>query len=400
MMKLAKMIFICLFVSLVSTCSKPTEESILPPSTPGVTDKEIILGTSLALSGHASFLGTQTLYGALCYLNAVNDRGGIHGRKIRLISYDDGYDPPQCLANTQKLIAEDMVFALFCYVGTPTSAKIIPIIKEAKIPLVGIFSGAQILRKPFIRYIINIRTSYYQEIAAVIMQLVQSMGIKKIAVFYQYDDYGFDGLAGTQIALERYGLEPVAAGSYQRGSLEIEAAFEKIMASKAEAVVMVGTANPCAKFIRLAALKDFYPIFHCVSFMGADQLANKLGKAGEGVIITQVVPSPAETLLLPAAAEYTRFLAHYYPDEKPNYVGFEGYINARVVVEGLRRAGRDLSREGLIDAFEGIDNLSLGIANPLSFSSTDHQGLKNIYFTQIHEGRIILLTNIERMIKH
>jgi branched-chain amino acid transport system substrate-binding protein len=379
-------------IFLVTGCSGATKEEAAVVQTPGVSANEVCLGSSLALSGHASFLGTRTLHGALCYLRAVNEAGGVHGRSIKVIAYDDGYDPPRCLENTQKLIVEDKVFALFCYVGTPTSVKIMPLVQEARLPLVGLFTGAQILRNPFQRYIINIRASYYQETGAVVKELVESLGLKKIAVFYQYDDYGFDGLTGTQIALKKYGLTPVATGSYRRGSSEVEQALEQILPSGAEAVIMIGTYDPCAKFIRLARTRGFHPIFHCVSFVGADELVNKLGTAGEGVIITQVVPPPTETLLLDAAEEYTKLLAHYYPEDKPNYVGFEGYLNGRVMVEGLRRAGPDLTRENFINAIETIENYSLGIANPLSFNSQDHQGLEKVYFTQIREGRLELVT--------
>jgi ABC-type branched-subunit amino acid transport system substrate-binding protein len=155
---------------------------------------------------------------------------------------------------------------------------------------------------------------------------------------------------------------------------------------------MIGTYDPCAKFIRMARSRNFRPIFHCVSFVGADELMKKLGPEGEGVIVTQVVPPPAETLLLPAAEEYTNLLARFFPDDKPNYVGFEGYLNGRVVVEGLRRAGPALNREKFIDAIETIENFSLGIANPLNFSPEDHQGLEKIYFTQIHDGKLVLIT--------
>ena len=373
-------------------CSGAAKEEIAVVQVPGVSADEIRLGSSLALSGHASFLGTQTLHGALSYIRAINETGGVHGRSIKVIAYDDGYDPPRCLENTQKLIVEDRVFGLFCYVGTPTSVKIMPLVQEARLPLLGLFTGAQILRNPFQRYIINIRASYYQETGAVVKELVESLGLKKFAVFYQYDDYGFDGLTGTQIALKKYGLTPVATGSYRRGSIEVEEALEKILPSGAEVVIMIGTYDPCAKFIRVARTRGFQPIFHCVSFVGGDELAKKLGRDGEGVIVTQVVPPPTETLLLDAADEYTKLLAHYYPEDKPNYVGFEGYLNARVMVEGLRRAGPALTRENFIDAIETIENYSLGIANPLSFNSQDHQGLEKVYFTQIRAGKLELVT--------
>lgn len=168
----------------------------------GVTDTEIHIGSSLALKGHAGFLGRETRRGALAYIRAVNERGGVHGRTIRVTSYDDGYDPPRCLANTQKLLIEDGVFALFCYVGTPTTVKILPLVEQAEIPLVGMFTGADALRRPFNRYLFNVRASYYQETRAAVRHMVRDLNMKRIAVFYQYDAYGFDGLTGAELALQ------------------------------------------------------------------------------------------------------------------------------------------------------------------------------------------------------
>jgi ABC-type branched-subunit amino acid transport system substrate-binding protein len=349
----------------------------------------------LALEGHASYLGRQTLHGAMSYLNHVNEQGGIHGRMIKVIAYDDGYDPPRCLENTQKLIVSDNVFALFCYVGTPTAVKIIPLIQDASIPLVGMFTGANALREPLNRYLINVRASYYQETGAAVNYLVKGRGIQKVAVFYQYDAYGFDGLKGTELALKQYGLVPVSKGTYIRGTLDIEEGLNKIIDSGAQAVVMIGTYDPCAEFIKRAKSKGFEPVFYNVSFVGADELARRLGEAGEGVIVSQVVPPPElpETKdQLWGAREYAALLKHYYPEDEPNFVGLEGYINARVLVEGLHRAGRDLNREQFINAIESIQNYDLGIANTLSFSPSDHQGLEQVYFTQILNGKFVLIS--------
>ena len=374
------------------------EETILEPSTPanpvatpGVTPSEILIGSSLALGGHASFLGIQYLHGAMCLIEQINEEGGIHHRRIRVIAYDDGYDPPRCVANTERLIHKDKVFALFCYVGTPTSVKIIDIVEENKIPLLGLFSGADKLRFPFRHYIFNVRSSYYQETNAVVRYFVEEKGLRRIAVFYQYDDYGLDGLKGTQIALQKYGLSPVAAGSFIRGTLEIEEALDKIQASKAQAVIMIGTYSPCAKFIKEARARGFNPLFHNVSFVGADKLVEELGAAGEGVLITQVVPPPTQRILLPASEQYSRLLSQYYPQDVPNFVSFEGFVNARVLVEAIRRAGRDITREGFIRALESIRDHYVGIGAVINFGPHDHQGMDDVYLTEVRNGRLQLL---------
>ncbi len=385
-------------LSLAGCEEQPQTIPIPDSSSNGVTAKEIVLGSSLALSGHASFLGTQTLIGAMCYLNHVNETGGVHGRSIRVIAYDDGYDPPLCVANTQKLIVDDQVFGLFCYVGTPTTVKIIPLVNEAQMPLLGMFTGANALREPFSRYIINVRASYYQETAEAVRRFVEDLGLRRIAVFYQYDAYGFDGLKGAELALKRLGLAPVARGAYTRGTLKVEKGLEAIMEAQAEAVVMIGTYEPCAKFIRLARERGFDALFHNVSFVGPEELARLLGNAGDGVFVTQVVPPPDSSqaqALHRSAGEYARLLARYHPGQQPNSVGLEGFINAKVLVEGLRRAGRDLTREGFIDALESITDFDPGIEQSLSLKPDDHQGFERVYFTRLEQGKFVLVTDAD-----
>jgi ABC-type branched-subunit amino acid transport system substrate-binding protein len=370
----------------------PQGARTLGPS-PGVSDDEILIGASLALEGHAGYLGTQILHGAMSYIRHINANGGVHGRRIKVIAYDDGYDPPRCLYNTQRLLIEDQVFALFSYVGTPTTVKIVPLVNEARIPLVGMFTGANALRDPVNRYLINIRASYYQETGAMVRYLVEDLGIRRIGVFYQYDAYGFDGLRGTELALRRFDLLPVATGTYIRGTMAIEEGLQRIMAARAEAVIMIGTYEPCAEFIRQAKRQDYHPLLSIVSFVGADELARILGDQAEGVIVTQVVPLPDAHLQddnLWGVAEYARLLNQYYPQDIPNFVSLEGYLNARVLVEGLRRTGPHLTRERFITALESIRTYDLGIDNALAFSAEDHQGLDRVYFTHFKNGRFIL----------
>ncbi len=364
---------------------------------PGVTPTEVVFGSSLPLTGHASYLGRQISVGAKAYIQHVNDQGGVHGRQIRIITYDDSYDPPKCLANTQKLIIDDQVFGLFCYVGTPTTVKIIPLVKDAQIPLIGMFTGANALRVPFNEYIINIRASYYQETEAAVEHMVKDLGLKKIAVFYQYDTYGFDGLTGTELALKEYDLAPVARGSYIRGTMDVEEGLDHIASSGAEAVVMIGTYDPCAKFIRLASSRNFNPIFYTVSFVGAEEFARHFSpKSRERIIMSQVVPpvaGPETKRLLGDATEFTELLARYFPESKPDFVALEGYINAKVLVEALEKAGPDLTRTNFITAIESLQDFHLGGDTVINFSPTDHQGMERVYFTRLVNGTFELFDN-------
>lgn len=360
---------------------------------PGVTDSEIVLGSSLPLTGHAAYLGIQTLRGAEAYLRSVNEMGGVHGRTIRVKAVDDSYDPPRCLANTQRFIIDNDVLALFSYVGTPTTLKVLPLVEEARVPLVGMFTGANALRQPFHRYVVNIRASYYQETQAAVRHMVEDLGMRDIAVFYQYDAYGFDGLIGTELALKEYNLEPVARGSYIRGTLDVGEGLKKINESGAEAVVMIGTYGACARFINLAQQLGFDPVFYTVSFVGAEELARRIQEPQPVVLMSQVVPPPMGGKGKPgAASEYVYLLNRYFPGETPSFVGLEGFLNARIMVEGLRKAGRDLTREGLVDAIESIRDYEVGPGMTITYGPADRQGLDQVYFTRLKDGRFVPLT--------
>lgn len=390
-----------LLVCLLAACSGSPAPESATSGVPGVTDDTITVGSSLPLTGHASYLGKQTLFGALAYLNAINDAGGVAGRRIKVLALDDGYDPPRCVANTQQLIVEDQVFCLFSYVGTPTTVKIIPLLEEAKVPLVGSFTGADALRSPFRRYIVNIRASYYQETAAAVDHMVRDLGIDQVAIFYQYDAYGFDGLKGTEMALKSHGLAPMARGSYIRGTMDVEEGMGRILEAGPRAVVMIGTYGPCAKAIKLARARGYKGLFYAVSFVGADEIARILGPGDNTpLLVSQVVPPPGlpeSGAPLTGVVEYARLLARYFPEERPNLVGLEGFINAKVLVEGLRRAGRDLTREGFLDAVETIADFSVGLASPVNFDKTRHQGLERVYFTRFDRGGFHMVTDWNRI---
>ena len=377
-------------------CIPESVDEFDPPFVPGVTTHAVRIGSSLALTGHASFLGLQTLQGANTLLLEVNEQGGVHGRQIELVAQDDGYDPPRCLMNTQRFLVEQNIFALFCYVGTPTTVKIIPLVQRARIPLIGMFTGAKDLREPFNRYIINVRASYYQETGAAVEHIVEQLGMRKIAIFYQYDAYGLDGLRGAELALLQYDAAPVAKSSYIRGTLQVEHGMERILDSDAEAVIMIGTYEPCAKFIKLAKAAGKNLLFYNVSFVGAEELARLLGEAGEGVIVSQVVPPPElpeSRELMHEVQTYMDLSSKHFPGSTTSSVSLEGYLNALVLVEGLQRAGPDLTREGFIDAVESIRERRLGRNTAISFGKDDHQGLDAVYFTWIRNGRLNLITD-------
>ncbi|WP_421901094.1 ABC transporter substrate-binding protein [Maridesulfovibrio sp.] len=387
-----KILLLVLFLVLVA-CERSVSIEVEESELSGIYPEKVVLGASLALEGHASYLGTQTIHGALAYLKHVNEQGGIHGREIEVIAYDDSYDPPKCLINTQKLLIEDKIFALFCYVGTPTTVEVLPLVEDARIPLLGMFTGADALRKPFNRYVINIRPSYYQETREAVRHMVEDLGITRIAVFYQYDAFGFDGLTGTELALKDFGLEPVARGSYTRGSLDVSEGVERIKDSGAQAVFMIGTSGPCIKFMDNLQKEGISPVYYTVSFMGAREFARHLKSDKELVIMSQVVPPFADDRDLSSseAASYIALLKQYYPEDTPNLVGLEGFFNARILVEGLRRSGRDLNREVFIKAIESMDKYEIAPGITVSYGEHDHQGMDKVYFTRFKSGRFELI---------
>lgn len=350
----------------------------------GVSDTAIVLGQSGPFTGPSAQLGLQFNIGAQLYLDQVNAQGGVHGRRIEIQRLDDGYEPERCVANTKQFIA-DGVFALFGYVGTPTSLAALPLATAAKLPFFAPFTGAQALREPFNRYVIHVRASYFEETAAIVRQ-VTSVGIKKVAVFYQNDAYGQAGLEGVQRALKTLDLAPTVVGTVERNSTDVAQALKDILAAKPEAIVQIGAYKACATFIRLARQQGYGGNFYNVSFVGTQALLDELGSVAKGVSVSQVMPFPYSPAT-PLSGEYLAALK----DKRglsPNYTGMEGFVAAKVLVEALKRAGRGVTREGFIDAIDGLKNVNLG-GFPVDFGPQKHTGSRFVELTLLTEdGRV------------
>ena len=353
----------------------------------GVTPDKIVLGQSCALSGPAKDLGTNLKAGMKAYFAKVNKAGGIHGRKISLISKDDGYEPDRAIKNTQQLIEKDNVFVLIGEVGTPTSQAAVPIAEKAQVPFVGPFTGAEFLRNPFKKYVINVRGSYYQEMEKLTKYLVDRKGLKKIACFYQNDGYGQAGLSGIKLALQKRGLELVATGTYERNTVAIKGALLKIRKEQHDADVMVGAYKPCAEFIKLAKKVGMKDTVYCnISFVGTGSLVNELGPDGEGSIISQVVSFPFDTTV-PLVKEYTDTMKQYQPSVSLGFVSLEGYMVAKFFSMAAQKVKGDLTREGFINVVGKTGSFDLG-GVVLQFGPQDHQGMDEIFLTIIENGQI------------
>lgn len=336
----------------------------------GVTDKEILIGQFAAISGPAAQLGQRMQLGMQAYIQAVNAQGGVNGRTIKLKTRDDGYEPDKAAAAVKALIQEDKVFALAGSVGTPTGLAALPILTDAQVPLVGMVTGAQALREPFNRQIFHVRASYFDETERIVQHLT-TLGIKKIAVFYQNDAYGKAGLDGVLRALGKRKLKPVATATVERNSIDVTQSLETILKSEPEAVVQISAYKSSASFIKLARSKGYGGQFFNVSFVGSKALADELGDAGLGIVISQVVPFPyiASSLVVRDYQQRMKDLGQ----KEFDFSSMEGYLTARVLVEGLRRAGRTLTRESLINALESMHDVNLG-GFTVNYSAKDHQG--------------------------
>jgi ABC-type branched-subunit amino acid transport system substrate-binding protein len=322
------------------------------------TPSRIVLGQSAPFSGPALQLGEQFKRGALLYFERLNARGGINGRAIELKSLDDGYEPERCKANTERLI-KDGVFALFGYIGTPTSLAALPLATAAQVPFFAPFTGAQALREPFNRYAFHVRASYFDETAEIVKQ-VTSIGARRIAVFHQNDSYGKAGLDGVVRALKPLKLEPAALGTVERNTVDVAAAVKTIVAAKPDAIVQISAYKSCAAFIREARKAGYGGSFYNVSFVGTKALADELGADARGVVVSQVMPYPfspvtpvsGEYLAAGKAAESEKF--------EPNYSSMEGYVAAKTFADALRRATGTLTAETLIAGLESLREHNLG----------------------------------------
>src|SRR6478735_1294967 len=361
----------------------------------GVTDTEIRFGVSAPFSGAAKELGQNMRLGIEAAFNAANARGGVNGRQLKLIAADDGYEPARTADTMKRLYERDQIFAVVGNVGTPTAAVALPYALDRKMLFFGAFTGAGLLRSdPPDRYVFNYRASYAEETSAVVHYLVKVKRLRpnQIAVFAQQDAYGDAGFAGVAKAFRSIpgGDEnAVLRLNYQRNTVDVDDAVAQLQKNKIpiKAVIMVPTYRAAAKFIEKT--RDAYPdmIYSSVSFVGSTALANELmllgRKYASGVIVTQVVPvvDGHSSLVL----DYKSALAKYFPGEAPDYVSLEGYVTASIMISALKRNGPQLDTERLVETFENLRGLDLGLGTPVSFGRSEHQAVHKVWGSQLDD---------------
>ena len=378
-------------------------------------DGEIVLGVSAAFSGPSRGLGTELYRGASAYFSRVNEAGGINGRRIVLKMYDDGYQPDPCVENTMKLMLEDQVFLLFGYVGTPTVTRVLPLLKkfqDENIFMFFPFTGAQPQRQPpYGDFAFNLRASYAQETAGLVNNFV-GIGKERIAVFYQADAYGRSGWAGVRAALAPHGLRIAGEATYSRGAPytgTMRRQVEILKAAEPDAVVCIGAYAACAAFARDAVDLGLEVPIANLSFVGSENMLKLLTEGRDDseaytrlLVNSQVVPS-YEDLALPAVREYRDLMARYDPQVPPELVkeeyapfphsfgSLEGFLNAKLLAEILRRLDGEVDRARLEEAVFSVRDFDLGVGEAVSFGPDRRQGLQTVYYTVVEDGRFVTL---------
>lgn len=347
----------------------------------GIDSNQVRFAQVAALDGPAAALGQGMRLGMQAAFEEANAKGGVHGRKVVLESFDDGYEPDRSVAQVKSVIGGNGHLGLIGAVGTPTSAATQPISTEANVPFIGPFTGAGFLRGADLSNVLNVRATYFAETEAWIQHLVDDEGMTSIAILYQDDGFGRVGLAGVTAALEKRGMTLAAEGTYTRNTVAVKKALLEIRKAKPDAVVMVGAYRPVAEFIKLSRKLKFNPAFVNISFVGSKALAQELGDAGEGVIISQVVPFPWDASV-PVVADYQAALATVDPAAEPGFVTLEGYLTGRLAIMALEEAGTDLTRESFLAAMNGLQSLDFGGVS-MEFGPGDNQGMETVFLTRI-----------------
>ena len=354
------------------------------------TWKHITLGASLPLHGINQELGRDVMQGANAYFRYINDTGGIRHLPIRLIGYDDKYEPQNTLKNTHRLIDEDKVFALFGFVGTPTTKKIMPVIGD--IPFIAPYTGAAFLRNSEKETIVNFRSSYGEEIENIVQYLTKQKKVQRFAIFYQNDDYGIAGYNATVKALKKRETSLVSEGTYKRNTLSIKHALQEINTASPEAIILVGAYKPSARFIM--QWRKHYgtdTLFAPISFVNANALISELRGHGEHIYFSLTVPSYDDDTLK-IAKTYKRLLARYYPDSTPSYASFESFLAAKAAVAALKNIHGDITREGFVKALKRLRRDTLG-SIPLDYHNT--QLLNQVYLSVYQNGAFHLVAEQE-----
>ncbi|MBI2158451.1 MAG: ABC transporter substrate-binding protein [Candidatus Rokubacteria bacterium] len=357
----------------------------------GVTDAEILLGGSNSFSGPLAFTGEQmTKYGIDLYFKVVNDGGGIHGRRIRTVYYDDGYKPQEAVANTKKLVEQDRVFAIIAPQGSPPVVATLGYLEEQKVPMLFPYQSSPVTRGK--KYVFQGMTVSDRSSVMMIDYLAGQRKYKRFAAIYQDDEYGKSFLTAFEKDLGRHGLKLVASESVKRGVTDVSAQIAKLQAAKPDVTFLVLVPGPAAQ-----ALKERQKIGWTTTLMVStgpltdERYLALAGEAAEGVEGLSLWPDPL-TSELPGVKLYRQHMQKYFPKNEPNRYSIAGYFAGMLFAEGAKRAGRALTRDSLIAALEGIKGFESGILAPLTIGP-DHETQKQGFWVRVEKGRFKTLTD-------
>ena len=358
--------------------------SARPQAPQGITAATVVIGQSAPLTGANAELGNDIRNGALAYFAKVNAAGGVHGRKMELVTLDDGNQVPRAEANTRKLVEETGVFALFGYASATLSRPALPIVEKYGVPFLAPFTGADPMRV-FNKYVYNMRGSYAEELEKIVDNFVP-LGIKRFAIVYYDDVVGKENFTAVARALKKRNLDVVATASFKdRAKPDVAAGVKEVARSKPDVVILTTLYKATADFIRLAQSSGMDAQMVCNSFPGASPLAKELGKDGTGVIVATVVPPPAKRSLA-IVQEYQAAIEKQLGSKTYSFTSLESYIGAKVLVEALRHAGPHPTRENLMQALDGLKSFDTG-GYVVSFSPANHNGSSFVELTIIGRGQ-------------
>lgn len=377
-------------VILASTASGEVKDKI--SVTPGVSSEHILFGQSAAFSGPAAELGKSMRTGILAAFKEANDQGGIYGRRLKLQSLDDAYEPEAAILNTQQLI-DTGIFALIGAVGTPTSQSAVPVAEAHDVPYIAPMTGAEYLRDSARQTVINLRASYFQETEEMVERLTTDLGINRIAILYQDDSFGLAGLYGVLNALKRRNLSAVGTGVFPRNTIAVKTALVDLRATKPEAVIIIGPYKPTAAFIKWSRLIRMNSVFMTLSFVGSNALASELGAQGSGVLVTQVVPFPTGSAVH-ASEAYHAALKAYDPAVVPGFISFEGYLAGRLAIYIVQHCGEQFDRSCIDAVLRTGKDISLD-GFILRYGEGDNQGSDRVFLTMIGpDGQYLPVTSL------
>jgi ABC-type branched-subunit amino acid transport system substrate-binding protein len=351
----------------------------------GVSDNAVQIGQTIGLTGIIAGPVKEMNEGARACFEAVNRQGGVHGRKIELHILDDKFDPAQAAANAQTLVQKEHVFALFQSRGTPHTEAILPVLAENHVPLVAPSTGAAIFHTPVNHWLFNVRARYQAEVARGVEHF-STIGIQSIGILYVDDSFGLDGLEGFNHAMAARKLKPAIVAKFPRVNPDYDATAADIVKANPTALIIVSSAKNTIAVIKAIRKHGGTTQIMTLSNNSSQAFVKELGPAGIGVIITQITPAP-HLLTTPLGQEYKK--AAQASGATVSYAAMEGYVSAKVMVEGLRRAGRNLTREGFVHAMESMHHTDFG-GLMVNYGPDDHSGSEFVELTMIgKDGRII-----------